>query len=153
MNDIATVTFVCAACGAPLTNAITQLPSVPETPYQETFDDDAATMPAGYWAIDPSPQHSTIHDGDYSDPDNPFRDGSHEQLVMNSPLLNPVDLLDLPPHPDPRRNYGCCRRDGFNGPNLVCPSCGAEVATIQDDCQGLNEVRLLPSAVGTVPAQ
>ena len=39
----------------------------------------------------------------------------------------------MPYHPDINRNYGCCGRDGCNGPNLKC-QCGAEVATEVSDC-------------------
>lgn len=49
-------------------------------------------------------------------------------------LVHPDDVLDLRRHPDPRRLNGCCRLDGLDGPNLVCVSCGAEIATEQSDC-------------------
>ncbi len=70
---------------------------------------------------------------------------------LNCVIVNPDDLLELPSHPDSRRSRGCCRRDGQDGPNLTCPACRAEVATVLDDCWTYREVRLEPLCIVAVP--
>jgi hypothetical protein len=93
----------------------------------------------GFWAVDAEP----IARSEAGEPV-----GS-----LACPLLNADDLLELERHRDPRRSSGCCGRDGLDGPNLVCPRCLTEVATIRDDCWSYVEVRLEPAAVRQRNAQ
>jgi len=48
-------------------------------------------------------------------------------------VIHLEDLLDLSPHPEPRRHSGCCGEDGCDGPNRICV-CGEAVATVVSDC-------------------
>jgi hypothetical protein len=82
------------------------------------------------------------------DPDPIQRDSSGRAITSEGcPIVNADDLRALAPSPDPRRNSGCCGHDGLDGPNLLCPKCGQEVATLRDDCWSFVEVRLEPMAV------
>lgn len=92
------------------------------------------TMPRGKWALDPDPLFTKADGtalGDY-----------------DCPVLNPEDLLgDLIDHTDAERLNGCCGRDGLDGPNVLCPGCMNEIATVSDDCWTYHEARLVPTAV------
>jgi hypothetical protein len=129
--------LVCAGCGTPLTRPVRELPTLPA---RQPLDGPAfaPTVPVGRWAIDPDTVSQTA-DGE--------RIGTPGCLVVH-----PDDLLELPPHPEPRRSSGCCGRDGMDGPNLVCPGCGAAVATVHDDCWTYHEARLEPQLVTHRPA-
>jgi hypothetical protein len=65
-------------------------------------------------------------------------------------VLSPDDVAGASLHPDSRRRNGCCRLDGLDGPNLVCASCGSEVATQQSDCWSQQQITILPDAVRPV---
>jgi hypothetical protein len=93
---------------------------------------DGRAVPVGTWAVDPEPV-GRIRGA---------ATGSLGCLVTN-----PADGMDLEPHPDDLRNAGCCAHDGCDGPNRLCPSCHAEVATLRDDCWTPVELRFEPSAV------
>jgi hypothetical protein len=126
--------FVCAACGRALTCAVQRLDAVPERPRQDVGTPQPPTIPAGTWALDPQPQS--------------FDPAGEPTGQVHCPVLNPQDLLpELPRHPDPRRTSGCCGWDGRDGPNLLCPGCHADVATVSDDCWTYVEARLEPAAV------
>ncbi len=94
------------------------------------------TLPVGTWAVDPGPV-AWRQDGPISQPG----------LSRDQPRRR----LELEPHPEPSRNSGCCGHDGLDGPNRLCPSCHAEVATLRDDCWSLVELRFEPSAVDAIP--
>jgi hypothetical protein len=49
-------------------------------------------------------------------------------------VLHPGEVRGVRPHDDPGRSSGCCDLAGLDGANLVCESCGSEVATRQTDC-------------------
>ena len=49
-------------------------------------------------------------------------------------VINSKDNLSMKITNNPKRLNGCCDLDGCDGPNLVCESCGAEVATAKYDC-------------------
>lgn len=111
-------------------------PTLPER--RQSAEEYLPTVGVGQWAIDSEPRtrgsDGTPH-------------GSLDCVVIHAD-----DLADLHPHLKLRRNSGCCRRDGLNGPNLACPTCGAEVGTLVDDCWTYSEVRLEPHRIGAVPA-
>ncbi|WP_281157074.1 hypothetical protein [Streptomyces sp. HYC2] len=69
---------------------------------------------------------------------------SHDASLF---ILHPDDVPGTAPHPDRRRRNGCCGLDGQDGPNLVCATCGADVATKQSDCWTQNLVALTAAAV------
>lgn len=60
-----------------------------------------------------------------------------------------ADLVDVLPHPDPRRLIGCCGPNGTAGPNRVC-ACGREVGTERSDCLGSRAAYLDPALVRMV---
>lgn len=66
-------------------------------------------------------------------------------------VINPLDGVLLRPHTDLARLYGCCRRDGLGGPNLLCARCGGEAGVEISDCWTEYDVRLLGSAVVPEP--
>ena len=57
------------------------------------------------------------------------KDWSNERWIINSEDNLAMDRIDIP-----SRLNGCCDLDGCDGPNLVCRSCKAEVATARYDC-------------------
>jgi hypothetical protein len=65
-------------------------------------------------------------------------DPSHAGEVSGSRgegfVLHPDEVHGVRAHDDPMRSSGCCALDGLDGPNLVCASCGSEVATLTTDC-------------------
>ena len=129
------VEFACSRCRTPLTRPVKAILALPER--RQPAEEYLPTVGVGEWAIDPEPRSR----GDDGEPR-----GSHNCVVVNLD-----DLLDLGSHPDHFRSSGCCRRDGLDGPNLICPTCGAEVATAVDDCWTYREARLQPQRVRAVP--
>ncbi len=61
-------------------------------------------------------------------------------------ILNPDDVTGAARHADDDRSTGCCGPDGMNGPNLVCSTCQAEIATEETDCWKPHFVVTLPDA-------
>ncbi|GAA4238340.1 hypothetical protein GCM10022254_53880 [Actinomadura meridiana] len=94
-------------------------------------------IPRGAFTRDPTPS---------GPPQAPLE---HDPRVQASAVLvHPEDVRGLRHHPDRRRLNGCCRLDGCDGPNLVCATCGTEIATEQNDCWvSWHDVRLQPGAV------
>ena len=129
---MSTVRFACASCGQALTKPVETLPSLPER-VEDDFPGFQPTVPPGSWALDPDPMF--------------WDSAGRPTTTKGCAVLNATDMLDLTPHPDLRRNSGCCGHDGLDGPNVVCPSCGNEVATLRDDCWSYVEVRLEPASV------
>lgn len=129
------MTIRCRDCGTRLTPALTQLDAMP-SPVQ--LDDGVGyrpTVPVGFVAVDPDPV-SSYQDG-----------GAATPGTVGCYVVNPDDARLLVRHPDPRRSSGCCGHDGLDGPNRVCPSCGAEVATLRDDCWSRVETRFEPQRI------
>ena len=118
--------FACHACGTPLTGPLT-----------ESEVDSSPTVTDG---LQPLMARGTFTTNDDED------DGP-----IGAIILNPDDIQGVRRHSDRRRLNGCCDLDGLDGPNLVCATCGAEVATLQNDCWvSWTLVRLESAAVTTV---
>jgi hypothetical protein len=49
-------------------------------------------------------------------------------------MINEKDLVNYKDHWDGIRFIGCCGPSGYDGPNKICGNCGAEVATLSNDC-------------------
>lgn len=130
---------LCAACGRRLSRPVVRLAEVPEPRRREgerNGHDYDPTLAEGAYAVDPFPLATTTE--------------SDKVTSVGCLVLNPSDVHALRDHPDLRRLSGCCGRDGLDGPNQVCRHCGAEVATLRDDCWSPVEVRFEPSAVKVV---
>lgn len=80
-----------------------------DTPVELCEEDGKDLIPEGF----------TLKDDEWSD----------GQWVINSRDNLSMDITD-----NPKRLNGCCDLDGCDGPNLVCKSCKAEVATAKYDC-------------------
>ncbi|MYR61772.1 hypothetical protein GTY54_38075 [Streptomyces sp. SID625] len=104
---------------------------LPRTRGREHYSYGPSTVRAGFFAGDPEPYGPA---------------GSAATW-----MINPLDGVLLRPHTDPARLYGCCRRDGLGGPNLLCARCGGEAGVEISDCWTEYDVRLLGSAVVPEP--
>jgi hypothetical protein len=134
IGSVAPIVISCRHCGQNLTRRVEQVPELPEPrPYGTGY---APTVPVGTWAVDPGPV-GWIRDAAISS--------------LGCLVINPADGLDLELHPEAERNSGCCGHDGLDGPNRLCPSCHAEVATLRDDCWSFVDLRFEPSAVDAIP--
>lgn len=129
--------ITCRSCRRPLTRPVRRAPELP-TPVPASPEDTGhlPTVAVGAWAVDPGPVGW---------------DGDVPTSTLGCLVTNPSDALPLVASPDPVRNSGCCGHDGLDGPNLLCPGCGREVATLRDDCWSRVEVRFEPGAVVVVP--
>lgn len=127
--------LTCAGSGPVLTRPMSRLDSLPVATQIDEVS-YAPTLEPGTWAIDPEPRWRTSKGAPAS--------------TMGCLVVNPADALDLRPHPAVGRNSGCCGHDGCDGPNRLCPGCGAEVATLSDDCWTYVEVRFEPGAVRVI---
>ena len=127
--------FTCVVCNRALTRPMAQLPTLPVAKQLDEVSYEP-TLSVGTWALDPEPRLRTADGAPASTP--------------GCLVTNPQDAPDLPPHPEARRNSGCCGHDGCDGPNRICPGCGAAVATLSDDCWTLVELRFEPDAVRVV---
>ena len=117
----------CAACGARLAGPLVRLDAMPVPRAHDDGIGYDPTMPRGHAAVDPRPR-ATYPDG-------------RPASSLGCLVIHPADAPDLGVHPDWVRSSGCCGNDGLDGPNRVCPGCGAEVATLVDDCWTRVELR------------
>ncbi|MEU6555787.1 hypothetical protein ABZ915_36890 [Streptomyces sp. NPDC046915] len=161
--------LVCAACGRRLSEPLRLLPVLPERPwYDGRKGPDGSrhapsTVPRGTYAVDPEPSGAPY----VPHPDPEWMGAAVPGLVVADPdgpgclmSAGPRDTLVV--HPDDTRGFlernpafvevGCCGPPGQEGPNELCPGCGAEAATLFADCSGPYETHFLPDAVRTVPA-
>ncbi|MEU5597817.1 hypothetical protein [Streptomyces sp. NPDC020298] len=160
--------LVCAACGRRLSEPLRLLPVLPERPEHDGRKNPdgsrhaPSTVPRGTYAVDPQPSGApyvphpdpewmgaAVPGVAVSDPDGPgclMSAGPRDTLVVH-----PEDTRGLL-EPNPAcTEFGCCGPPGRNGPNWVCPGCGAEVATLFADCYGPYETHFLPDAVRALP--
>ncbi|WP_433452764.1 hypothetical protein ACQPXS_31935 [Streptomyces sp. CA-142005] len=126
--------LVCAACGRRLSPPLRLLPELPERPPRDgrKLPDGSrhapSTVPQGVYSVDPEPSGAPFVP--HPDPD-----------WMGAAVPGTVVL-----------DFGRCGPPGRQGPNFVCPGCGAAVATLFADCSGPYETHFLPDAARTVPA-
>lgn len=131
------VRLECRACRARLTSVLTHLPAVPERQRAATGGGYLTTVQTDQLATDPEPV-ATHPDGTATS-------------TLGCLVAHPDAGRGLAAHPDPGRNSGCCGHDGLDGPNRLCSGCGAEVATLRNDCWSTVELRFEPDAVRLVP--
>ncbi|MEV6114264.1 hypothetical protein AB0L59_17555 [Streptomyces sp. NPDC052109] len=160
--------LVCAARGRRLSEPLRLLPGLPERPaYSGLKNPDGSrhapsTVPRGASAVDPAPSgapfvpHPDPERMGYAIPGVCLGDADGRSLMPAGPhdtwVVHPEDTRDFLASNDACRETGCCGASGTHGPNLVCPGCRAEVATLFADCSGPYETHLLPAAVRAVPA-
>ncbi|MFI2644934.1 hypothetical protein [Streptomyces sp. NPDC018610] len=159
--------LVCAACGRRLSEPLRLLPVLPERPGRDGREGPdgtrhaPSTVPRGTCAVDPEPSGAPY----VPHPDPEWMGAAVPGTVVLDPdgpgclmSAGPRDTLVV--HPDDARGFlepdpssteiGCCGPPGREGPNELCPGCGARVATLFADCSGPYETHYLPGAVRTV---
>ncbi|MFG3256872.1 hypothetical protein [Streptomyces sp. NPDC048172] len=145
--------FRCVRCQAEVTGPVreTRLPDVDDAPLPfswpggadgEDGEDGSEECPPrvgpGVFAVDP--------------PREPRTEGTVRLPAgLVGVVLARADLRGVGPHPSRRRRNGCCGLDGCDGPNLVCATCGTDLATEESDCWTPQQVTLLPGAVALIP--
>ena len=161
--------LTCAACGRRLSPPLRLLPDRPARLGHDgrTNADGSrnapSTVPRGTYAVDPEPSGAPFvphPDTEWMgeavpgtvvlDPDGPgclMSAGPRGTLVVH-----PADVRGLLAANPEVQEIGCCGVPGREGPNELCPGCGAEVATLTAECTGPYETHFLPGAVRVVPA-
>lgn len=127
------IVFRCRSCSAPLSNPLEQCDwkPLPRVRRREHYTYGPSTVRVGSFSADPEPFGPADATATW--------------------VINPLDGVLLRPHVDSSRLYGCCRRDGLNGPNLLCGRCDSEVGIEISDCWTEYDIRLLRSAVSESP--
>ncbi|WP_406283625.1 hypothetical protein [Embleya sp. NBC_00896] len=156
MSDNANVPrFVCDRCRIPVTGFLVRVPlPAPTLSRVPPLELDLAARADARRPLPRMPRGAYAHELRYD-----------RDLLRDIAILGPDAEYPLPPlgfkiHPDEasalvththRDDWacclGCCGPSGHNGPNLACPACGTEVATLEADCYTQNEVTLSPAAV------
>ncbi|MBO4209109.1 hypothetical protein GSF22_24380 [Micromonospora echinofusca] len=150
------VVFSCGRCGAALTPDLALSMRELIRPAYDGRGPGPATMPRGFFAVDPEPFGTPFVPAENQDDDllhampglpmmidgvNVVSAGPRDTIVVH-----PDDASTLRLHPEGDRLIGCCGPNGTEGSNQVCP-CGAEVATLMADCYGPNELHFDPHRV------
>jgi hypothetical protein len=73
-------------------------------------------------------------------------DGTFFHQNIGWHIVNVEDVLHTKLTEAANRLNGCCGLDGMDGPNLVCDTCGAEVAVKKTDCWMPHCVMFMPEA-------
>ncbi|MGO0578085.1 hypothetical protein [Ornithinimicrobium panacihumi] len=127
----------CRRCGRALSREVYPLPEMPQPELRAGGEGYDPTVPVGYVAVDP------VGIG---------RDATGATVGTVGCLVTHIDDgLDLVPHEDAARHHGCCADDGLDGPNLRCPGCRSEIATLRDDCWSPQELRFEPDVAALMP--
>ena len=132
---------------------------VPERPVHDARPSSGlgrapATMPRGFYAVDPDPTGAPFVPAEDQDscapsyPGGPTIIAKGIELVSGGPrntlLLHPEDMPGLTLLPT--GEAGCCGAPGDKGPNRGC-ACGAVIGTEMSDCYTPYELHLVPGAV------
>ncbi|MFE5627369.1 hypothetical protein ACFQ8S_35555 [Streptomyces virginiae] len=151
--------FHCASCGARLTADLRQIDEVPQRPARDGLPVDGvrrapATMPRGFYAVDPDPTGAPFVPSQDQDsfipayPGGPSMNNEGIEMVSGGPrntlLLHPEDMPDLSWLSTGEVN--CCGAPGDMGPNRGC-RCGAPIGTEMSECYTPYELHLVPGAV------
>ncbi|MFD5619630.1 hypothetical protein [Streptomyces yangpuensis] len=141
--------FHCAACGAPLSVPVREVPAPAEaetwTPLDSPVDPCPPRVAAGTFARDPDPGRIAW---------GPLPKGLRRSRRVHAPgvdvVLCPTDLVGTVPIR--ARWGGCCGPGGHDGPNLACAGCDAEVGLWTGDCYTWLQVVLDGRLVTRSPA-
>lgn len=132
--------------------------TVPERPHYDGLPVGGvrrapATMPRGWYAVDPDPSGAPFVPSDNQDecvpayPGGPSMSVDGLEAVSGGPrdtlLLHPEDmpgLLKLP-----TGEVGCCGLPGDRGPNRKC-TCGPAIGTVMSECYTPYELHIVPGA-------
>ncbi|MFI5666600.1 hypothetical protein [Streptomyces sp. NPDC051704] len=155
--------IVCAACGFALTGPLTELPALPARPGDRCLPKAdgsrraTATVPRGFYALDPEPwgaplvpceEPRPVFGGGpcVGDPDD-VEGFLVSAGTRNTVVLHPDDARGLQEDTDYARHAsGCCGLHGQAGMNRTCP-CGTHVGTLANDCITAFELHLEPARV------
>ncbi|MFJ8162192.1 hypothetical protein ACIRBY_14835 [Streptomyces sp. NPDC096136] len=116
------------------------------TPLDSPVDPCPPRMAAGTFARDPQPGRITW---------GPLPKGFRRSRAGQGPggdlVLSPGDLVGTAKVAS--RWGGCCGPGGYDGPNLACAGCGAQVGLWTGDCYTWLEVVLDGRLVGRSPSE
>ncbi|MER5412376.1 hypothetical protein [Streptomyces virginiae] len=149
--------FVCAGCGAGLTDSLTRVALPARTHQRYGHELLPALMEQGTYAVDPEPSGPPRRLWDTIGADEAAARGVFAPVPSLSfgpagaILVAPGDTRGTVLIPERCDGY-CLGLDGRAGPNLACAHCGRAVATRIDDCTLWQVVRLDPTAVHAIPS-
>ncbi|KIQ61498.1 hypothetical protein TR51_35440 [Kitasatospora griseola] len=151
--------FVCVACRAELTVALSQV-ALPVHAHQQ-YGNGAqlpVLMESGTFAVDPEPSGPPWRRWEEVDPEEAAARGFYAPVYTLSDgapgaiVIAPGDARGTVLVPERSGGY-CCGLGGADGPNMVCEGCGLPVASRIDDCSSWQAVWLEPEAVCRVPVE
>lgn len=145
--------FVCAGCGARLTNPLSQV-ELPAHAYQKYGNGVQlpVLMESGTFAVEPESWGHPWRRWEEIDPDEAAARGIYAPVyaVSGGPpgtiVIAPGDTHGTVLVPEQAGGY-CCGLDWGDGPNMACEACGLPVASRIDDCSLWQAVWLAPDAV------
>ncbi|MEU6084426.1 hypothetical protein [Streptomyces sp. NPDC047108] len=128
------VVFRCRRCHGDVTAPVREVPlpdpDIAPAPYTvPTGEECPPRMRPGTFAYDPPEAAERVHRPQFAGAALGLRRAGLSGIVLGRADVRGVELTSLR-----GRRSGCCGMDGFDGPNLVCGGCAAEVATERTDC-------------------
>lgn len=142
--------FSCAVCSTRLSAPVREVHPPAEgeawTPLDSPVDPCPPRMGPGTFARDPQPGRIT-----WGAPPKGFGKSRAAHQPEVDFLLSPGDLLGTTKIPG--RWSGCCGPGGYDGPNLACAGCRAEVGLWIGDCYTFLEVVLNGRLARRSPSQ
>ncbi|MFF8835898.1 hypothetical protein [Streptomyces sp. NPDC015130] len=149
--------FVCAGCGARLTNPLTQV-ELPAHAHQKYGNGIQlpVLMESGTFAVELQPWGLPWRRWEEIDPDEAAARGIYAPVYAvsggppGSVVIAPGDVRGTVLVPEHAGGY-CCGLDWSDGLNMACEACGLPVANRVDDCSLWQAVWLMPDAVHRLP--
>ncbi|MFJ3205124.1 hypothetical protein [Streptomyces sp. NPDC086989] len=149
--------FVCAGCGAELTNPVSQV-ALPVHAHQKYGNGTQlpVLMEPGTFAVEPEPWGPPWRTWEKIHPDEAAARGVYAPVYALSDgapgatVIAPGDAHGTVLIPERAGGY-CCGLDEAAGPNVACAACALPVASRIDDCSLWQAMWLAPSAVRRLP--